>query len=149
MDPITIALAALNLGATGYNYYNQRQLTNAQNAFGTAQGQAQIRAAEAAKAQYQDELSRRRRMLAENLSSRGVGESTIATDDMNYLNRGAERDLRGLTDNVRLSRQGLRLFRNQIGSQRRGNYINLGTGIVNALGGAYTAMKPTTFQMGS
>lgn len=137
MDPITLALAGLNIGAKGYDFYEQGKLNRAQGAYGNAQGQAEIRAAENAKAQFNDDLRRRKRMLAESLASRGVEDSTISTDENNYLNQGSQRDEQGLNDRVDLAHKGLALFKKQMKHKRQGNYVNLGVGLANAVGGAY------------
>lgn len=141
MDPITIALAALNAGGAGYNYYSQGQLDRAQNSFGNAQGNAEIRAAENAKAQYADDLRRRRRMLAESLAARGVEDSTISTDESNYLNQGAQRTEQGLNDRVDLAHRSLALFKKGMKHRRVGNAVNLGLGLANSFGGAYSLLK--------
>lgn len=140
MDPITIALAALNLGAHGYNFYEQQGLNRAEGAYGRSQAEAEARSAQNAQAQYQDDLRRRKRMLAESLAARGVEDSTIAGDEMNYLNKGAERTQQGLADRVNLAHKGLSLVNKKIKSRRRGNYVNLGVGLANSLGGAYGGM---------
>lgn len=140
MDPISLALMGLNLGATGYNYYEQAGLNRAEGAFGRSQAEAEKRSAENARAQYLDDLTRRKRMLAESLAARGVEDSTIAGDEMNYLNKGAERTQQGLNDRVNLANKGLSLMNKKIKSRRRGNYINLGVGLANSLGGAYGSM---------
>ena len=141
MDPITIALAALSAGGAGYNYYEQNNLNRAQSAFGQAQGNAEIRAAENARAQQAEDIARRRRQLQEALAARGVEDSTIATDDMNYLNRGAQRQEQAANDRVDLAHRGLALFKKKVRSGRRSNYVNLGLGLAGALGGAYAGMN--------
>lgn len=140
MDPFTIALAALNLGAKGYEYYENRNLQRAQNRFGNEQGQAEIRSAENARAQLLEDLARRKRMLQESLAARGVEDSTIATDDLNYLNKSSDRSIQGANDRVNLAHRGLAMFKKRARSARRGNYLNLGLGIANSLGGALASM---------
>jgi len=141
MDPITLALAGLNLGAQGYNLYEQNALNRAQGRLGRDQAEAERRAAQNAQAQLAEDVARRRRMLQEALAARGVEDSTIATDEMNYLNRGAERQMQGAQDRVNLANRGLDFLKRQIRSRRRGNYINFGVGVANALGGAYSGMN--------
>lgn len=141
MDPISIALAALNLGATGYNYYEQAGLNRAEGAFGRSQAEAEQRAAQNAQQQYADDLYRKKRMLAESLASRGVEDSTISNDEMNYLNRGAARDQQGLQDRVNLAGKNLSLVKKRVKAGRRKNYVNLGVGLANSLGGAYAGMN--------
>lgn len=141
MDPISLALVGLNLGAKGYDFYEQGRLNRAQGAYGNAQGEAEVRSAENAQAQLQDDMRRKRRMLQESLASRGVEDSTIASDDMNYLNQGDARSEQGAADRVNLAHKGLALFHKQMKSKRRGNNINMGVGLANALGGAYAGIN--------
>lgn len=137
MDPISLALGALQLGAAGYDYYDQARLNRAENRFGQDQANAQINAAVNAREQFADDLRRRRRQMQESLAARGVEDSTIATDDMNYLNRGAERTQLDMDNRVNLAQKGLALFKKKAKSARRGNYMKLGVGLAGALGGAY------------
>lgn len=141
MDLLSLALAGLNIGARGYNLHEQNRTNRAANQFGIQQHNAEISAAENAKAQYDDDLARRRRMLQESLAARGVGESTIARDEMNYLNAGAERDQQGLGNRVNLARKSRDLFKRGIRSKRHSNYLDFGVGLANALGGAYSSMN--------
>lgn len=147
MDPFSLALAALQLGGAGYNMYEGNRANRAQAALGRAHGEADLRSAQNAQAQLQEDVGRRRRMLQESLANRGVGESTIARDDMNYLNRGADRQLQGAGDRVNLANQGLSFIKKQARAGRRSNYINFGikaagaglgaaSGIANAPGPA-------------
>lgn len=141
MDPITLALAGLNMAGAGYNYYEGNRMGRLEDQYGRAQAEAGIRGAQNQRAQYEDDLRRRRRMLAESLAARGVEDSTISTDENNYLNQGADRTMSGLNDNVNLAQRGLQLQRRRSSSRRRGNAIGLGLGLANALGGAYGAMN--------
>lgn len=140
MDPFALALAGLQLAGAGYQYRENAMLNRAQNRFGRDQHGASIRAAENERAQLQEDQTRRKRMLQEALAARGVEDSTIATDDLNYLNRGAERQTQGANDRVGLAHKGLALFKRNARSRRRGNYVNLGMGLASALGGAYAGM---------
>lgn len=140
VDPLTAVLAGLNAAGAGYQYRENAILNRAQNRFGREQHGASIRAAENDRAQLLEDQTRRKRMLQEALAARGVEDSTIATDDMNYLNRGQERATQGANDRVGLARRGLDMFKKQVRSRRRGNYVNLGLGLVNALGGAYGSL---------
>lgn len=137
MDPITIALAALNMGASGYNYYSQNQLNRAQSSFGQAQGNAEVRNAQNAQAQLEDELGRRRRQLQESLAARGVGESSIANDDLSYLGRESDRARQSASSRVDMAHRGLALFKKQMQNARQSNYLNLGKGLLGAFGSAY------------
>lgn len=139
MDPFTLALAGLNLAGAGYQYRENAMLNRAQGRLGRDQSNAEVRAAQNAQAQLQEDLTRRKRMMQEALAARGVEDSTIATDDLNYLNRGSERQLQGAADRVNLAHRGRQMVNRQIKSRRRGNYVNLGLGLANALGGAYSA----------
>lgn len=141
MDPITIALAAINAAGAGYNLYEQNNLNRAQSSLGQAQANAEIRSAENARAQQMEDVARRKRMLQEALAARGVEESTIANDEMNYLNRGADRQMQWLNDRVDLAHRGLSLMKKQIRSRRRGNYVNFGVSLANSLGGAYAGLN--------
>lgn len=141
MDPITLALAGLNAAGAGYNLYEQNNLNRAASSFDRARANAEIRSAENAKAQQAEDNARRRRQLQEALAARGVEESTIATDDMNYLNRGAARQEQEANDRVDLAHRNLTLFKKQANSRRRGNYVNFGLGLANAFGGAYGGLN--------
>lgn len=141
MDPITIALGLINAAGAGYNAYEQNNANRAQSALGQAQANAEIRSAENARAQQAEDLARRRRQLQEALAARGVEDSTIATDDMNYLNRGADRQMQGLNDRVDLAHRNLSFIKKRARSGRRSNYVNLGVGLANAFGGAYAGMN--------
>lgn len=141
MDPITLALAGLNLAGKGYNMYQGNAHARDQAKFGRSQHEAEVRSAENAQAQMAEDNLRKKRMLMESLAARGVEDSTIARDDMNYMNRGQDRSMQGANDRVNLSRQGLQLFNRGVKRQRHGNYINYGLDLANALGGAYGAIK--------
>lgn len=141
MDPFTIALAALNLGGRGYNMYQGNQLARDQASLGRSQHQAEVRSANNAAAQMAEDNLRKKRMLEESLASRGVEDSTIARDDMNYLNRGQDRAMQGAADRVNLANKGLQVFNKGVKIKRHGNYLNYGLDLANALGGAYSAMQ--------
>lgn len=137
MDPITLALAGLNVAGAGYNMYQGNQLARDQASLGRAQHNAEIRSAENARAQMAEDNLRKKRMLEESLAARGVEDSTIARDDMNYLNRGQERGMQGANDRADLAHRSLRSFNKGVKARRHGNYINYGLQLANALGGAY------------
>lgn len=139
MDPFTLALAGLNLAGAGYQYRENSMLNRAQTRLGRDQANAEVRAAENARAQMMEDNARRKRMLQESLAARGVEDSTIASDDLNYLNRGTGRQEQGASDRVNLAHRGRQMVNRQARSRRRGNYVNLGLGLANALGGAYSA----------
>lgn len=141
MDPLTIALAALQLGGHGFNLYEQNRMNRAEGAFGRAQGEASVRDAANAQAQMQEDVGRRRRMLMESLANRGVEDSTIARDDSSYLDRQSGRQLQGAADRTNLAQQGLSLFKKQIKSKRRSNYVNFGTKVLGAGLGAGIGMN--------
>lgn len=141
MDPITIALALVNAAGAGYNAYEQNNLNRAASSLGQAQANAEIRSAENARAQQAEDVARRRRMLQEALAARGVEESTIANDDMNYLNRGADRQMADLNSRVDLAHRNLAFIKKRTRSNRRTNYVNLGVNLASSLGGAYAGMN--------
>lgn len=140
MDPITLALAGLNVAGAGYNMYQGNQLARDQASLGRAQHDAEVRSATNARAQMMEDQLRKKRMLEESLAARGVEDSTIATDDLNYMNRGNERQMQGANDSVNLANKSRSLFNKGVKTRRRGNYINYGLQLANAFGGAYGAM---------
>jgi len=144
MSPVLLGLLGLNLANAGGRYYMGNKGLKAQSRLGRAQHQYEVSSAQRGMEQLEDDRARGRRQLLESLSSRGLGDSSVAENDLAYFDRGSQRAREGARERLQLAGKGLSAFKKGIRQQRLMNYLDLGMNLANSLGTAwmFSSMAP-------
>lgn len=130
------ALLGLNLLGTGAKYYGKHQEQKASRRLGRARFGFQRGSLERQRQQEEEDQARRRGALRESLFARGIGESSIAQNELGYLDRTQGRERTQLSERQGLLGTEYSAFRRQLKRNRMMGYLDLGLGLGNALGGA-------------
>lgn len=138
MDIGSLLTLGLNLAGTGAKHYQANRMDKLRRGVAKKEHGAAVRSAQRNLFATQDELGRGRRKLEESLFARGVGDSTIARDELAYFDRQGGRAIEGAREQENLANMRLSAFKKQIQQQRLARYLDLGLQVGNAGLGAYT-----------
>ena len=108
-----------------------KRVASNQRKYARAQAEAAIENASRARDQYAADSSQERQKLSQSYSGRGIGESSIKDEGMQYFNDTAARKAAELDQNVMLANMGQRLTNSQISASYAQPYMHVIGGILN------------------
>jgi hypothetical protein len=108
-----------------------KRVASNQRKYSRAMAQAAIDNAQRAKDQYAQDSAIQRQGLQQSYSGRGIGESSIQQEGMQYFNDTATRKAAELDQNVTLANMGQRLTNSQISQSYAQPYMHVIGGILN------------------
>jgi len=111
----------------------QKRLRKSQRVFSRAQAQAGVDNANRALAQYTEDSAREKQQLSQSYSGRGIGESSIEQEGMQYFNDTQARKMAALQQNINLAELGQRLTRSQISASYANTWTSFGNSLSNML----------------
>ncbi len=112
------------------------KMKRAQKKLMKRQARARIDQAVRAKAQYEDDAAYRGSILQQSGYARGLGNSSIASEDMGRFNRARERAIANYNQDIDLAVRGYDVLKKQLRFQASNQYIQMFDQLVGIAGGA-------------
>lgn len=108
-----------------------RRLAKRQRSMARTQGRLAIANAQRAIEQFQMDSQRQEQNLQQSYAARGIGDSSIKNEGMEYYARMVALKNQSLSDNLNLARVGMTVINSQIAASYAQPYLQLVSGAIN------------------